>query len=97
MNKPFDPYNIVFNGYRLDPYRIIEIFQITDPVVQQIVKKALRFGLKHKHQEQDMEDIRTSAVRWQQMRQEEFSWNNQLELPFAETLDHQKNFSKGLK
>lgn len=84
MNQPFDPYNINFNGFKLDPYRVIEIFQITDPAAQQILKKVLRFGLKHKDQSQDMEDIRTSAVRWQEMRAEEIRWKNEPELPFAE-------------
>lgn len=82
MKQPFDPYNINFNGFKLDPYRVIEIFQITDPAAQQILKKALRFGLKHKDQSQDMEDIRTSAIRWQEMRAEESRWKNEPELPF---------------
>lgn len=84
MSKPFDPYNVNFNGFKLDPYRVIEIFQITDPAIQQILKKALRFGGKHKTALEDAEDIRTSAIRFLEMRAEESSWKNQPELPFAE-------------
>ena len=85
MTKPFDPYNIDFNGHKLDPYRVIEIFQITHPAMQQVLKKVLRQGSKHKDEEQDARDIITSAQRFLDMKTEERRWKTEPELPFAET------------
>lgn len=79
---PFDPYNVNFFGHKLDPYRVIEIFRITDPALQQIVKKGLRWGGKHKTHAEDMADIISSGQRWQEMRREDAMHANQPELPF---------------
>jgi hypothetical protein len=84
MQKPFDPYNINFNGHKLDPYRVIDLFQITNPALQQAVKKLLRCGSKHKTAEEDARDCITSCQRFLDMKAEERAWANQPELPFAE-------------
>ena len=79
-----DPYNIDFNGHKLDPYRVIDIFEIRHPAMQQIVKKALRQGSKHKDEEQDARDIITSAQRFLDMKAEERRWKTEPPLPFKE-------------
>lgn len=84
MQTPFDPYNINFNGHKLDPYRVIDIFKITFPPIQQIIKKALRCGKKHKSTIEDLREIISSAQRAIEMIEENERWENQPELPFAE-------------
>ena len=84
MTQPFDPYNVNFNGHKLDPYRVIDIFQIKHPAMQQIVKKALRQGAKHKDEEEDAREIISSAQRFLDMKAEERRWKTEPELPFAE-------------
>lgn len=52
------PYN------KIDVYRIIEIFEITDPAAQHILKKCIATGKRgHKDEQRDWEDIRDSAQR----------------------------------
>lgn len=56
------PYN------KIDVYRIIEIFEITDPVAQHILKKCIATGKRgHKDVERDWQDILDSAQRKIQM------------------------------
>lgn len=56
----------------VDVYRILELFEVTCPVAQHIVKKALAAGKRGaKDQARDMQDIIDSAQRWQAMRQED--------------------------
>lgn len=63
METEFDPYNIPFRGITMDPYLVLELFQITDPAIQQAIKKLLRCGRKHKDADQDCEETITSLVR----------------------------------
>lgn len=66
-----DPYNVTFHGHKLDPYQIGVLFGITHPALFQILKKVLRSGRKHKDISQDVAEIISSAVRWQEMQEEE--------------------------
>lgn len=59
----FDPYNIPFRGITMDPYLVLELFQVTDPAIQQAIKKLLRCGRKHKDADADCEEAITSLVR----------------------------------
>lgn len=46
----------------VDVYRVIDAFQVTDPALQHLVKKALCAGLRgHKDRTQDLNDIMQSA------------------------------------
>lgn len=46
----------------VDVYRVIDAFQVTDPALQHLVKKALCAGLRgHKDRGQDLNDILQSA------------------------------------
>lgn len=56
----------------IDIYRLLELFEVTCPVAQHIVKKALAAGKRGaKDQAKDMSDIADSANRWIEMRQED--------------------------
>ena len=49
---------------KIDVYRIIDIFEITDPVAQHILKKCIATGKRgHKDEERDWQDILDSAQR----------------------------------
>jgi hypothetical protein len=89
MSESFDPYNVNFNGHKLDPYRVIEIFKITHPAMQQIVKKVLRQGAKHKNAEEDARDIISSAQRFLDMKDEERKWKDQMALNLGDPHDSQ--------
>lgn len=60
-------------GYtQLDVYRILELFGVTCPAAQHIVKKALVAGQRgSKDASRDMRDIRDTAARWLEMRDED--------------------------
>ena len=46
----------------VDVYRVLDAFQVTDPALQHLVKKALCAGLRgHKDLGQDLKDILQSA------------------------------------
>ncbi len=56
----------------VDVYRILELFEVTCPVAQHVVKKALAAGRRGaKSPERDMQDIVDSAQRWLEMRAED--------------------------
>ncbi|WNL63655.1 hypothetical protein ST4_097 [Aeromonas phage ST4] len=47
---------------KVDVYRVLAAFQVTDPALQHLLKKALCAGLRgHKDREQDLLDIQLSA------------------------------------
>ena len=57
---------------KIDVYRLLELFDVTCPVAQHIVKKALAAGKRGaKDSGRDMKDIQDSAARWLEMRQED--------------------------
>lgn len=57
----------------LDVYRVIELFQVTDPCIQHAIKKLLVSGGRSggKDQQADIRDVIFSLERWQEMRQED--------------------------
>ena len=61
----------------LDVYRLLELFQVTCPVAQHIVKKALAAGQRgHKDTRRDWQDIADSAARRLQMMDEDAGWTD---------------------
>lgn len=57
---------------QIDVYRIIELFDITCPASQHILKKAMAAGKRGaKDKSRDMQDIIDTATRWQKMREED--------------------------
>lgn len=56
----------------IDIYRVLELFNVSDPVLQHVAKKALVTGGRgHKGIEKDVQDMIDSLLRWQEMRREE--------------------------
>ena len=48
----------------IDVYDVLKAFEVTNPALQHLIKKALCAGLRgHKNIEQDMQDIIDSAIR----------------------------------
>ena len=57
-------YNRVCKGVTLDVYDVLAAFNVTNPALQHLVKKALCCGLRgHKDKAQDMAEILESAKR----------------------------------
>lgn len=64
---------------RLDVYRLLDLFKVTCPVAQHIVKKALAAGQRgHKDTRRDWQDIADSAARRLQMIDEDIAITDRL-------------------
>lgn len=62
--KKENKYNRKCKGATIDVYDVLKAFDVTDPALQHLIKKALCAGLRgHKNKEQDLIDIKDSAVR----------------------------------
>ena len=64
-------YRYTYKGIKLDPFRICDIYGITDLGQGTIVKKGLRLGTAHKDRMQDLLDIRCCVDRMIEMMGEE--------------------------
>jgi hypothetical protein len=60
-------YNYSYKGIKIDVYRILKIFQITEPAQQHAIKKLLRAGKSIKGLEQDINEVIESLERWKEM------------------------------
>lgn len=57
----------------IDVYRVLELFEVTDPCIQHAVKKLLVAGSRgSKEIDQDIAEAIASLERWQEMREEDF-------------------------
>lgn len=57
-------YNRSCNGTTIDVYDVLQAFEVTNPALQHLIKKALCAGLRgHKDRQQDLQDIIDSAHR----------------------------------
>jgi len=78
---------------RLDVYRLLDLFKVTCPVAQHIVKKALAAGQRgHKDTRHDWQDIADSAARRLQMISEDEATFGQINTIDCRT-DEQKGFN----
>lgn len=60
---------------KIDVYRVLDLFGVTCPVAQHVVKKALAAGQRgHKSTRRDWQDIADSAKRRLQMIDEDAGW-----------------------
>lgn len=51
-------------GIKIDVYDVLQAFDVTNPALQHLIKKALCTGIRgHKNKEQDLQDIIDSAIR----------------------------------
>lgn len=59
-----DKYNRSCKGVTIDVYDVLQAFEVTNPALQHLIKKALCAGLRgHKDRQQDLQDIFDSAKR----------------------------------
>lgn len=57
---------------RVDVYRVLRLFEVTDPCIQHAVKKLLVAGGRgSKGVDKDIQEAIDSLVRWQEMRKED--------------------------
>ena len=62
--KPKNKYHRDLKGVTVDVYDVLKAFEVTDPALQHLIKKALCAGLRgHKNKDQDLQDILDSAKR----------------------------------
>jgi len=66
-------YKDVTNFTHVDVYRVLQLFNVTDPCIQHAVKKLLVAGGRGagKDVTKDIQESIDSLIRWQEMRQEE--------------------------
>ena len=64
-------YNFTYKNIKVDPYRIFEIYGITNAAQQHAIKKLLRAGKSVKTLEQDIAEVRITLTRWQEMLEED--------------------------
>ena len=64
-------YSFVYKGIKVDPYRIFEIYGITNGAQQHAIKKLLRAGKSVKSLDQDIAEVIVSLTRWQDMIRED--------------------------
>lgn len=67
-------YRYQYRGIKLDPYRVMRLYEITDPAHQHAVKKLLRAGRgKAKGLRQDIVEVVMTLERWLEMIDEDES------------------------
>lgn len=65
-------YNRVCKGVVVDVYDVLKAFQVTDPALQHLIKKALCAGLRGmKDRKQDIQEVLESAKRAVALNEEE--------------------------
>lgn len=66
------PYIRAFPYDTIDIYRVLQVYEVTDPCIQHAVKKLLCAGQRgYKEVEKDIDEAIQSMERWKQMREEE--------------------------
>lgn len=57
-------------GVQVDVYDVLQAFNVTNPALQHLIKKALCVGIRgHKTKQQDLQDIIDSAIRAKELEQ----------------------------
>lgn len=64
-------YRFTYRGIKIDPYRLLLIYQITHPAHQHAIKKLLRAGQSHKDLAQDVKEVIQALQRWVEMMEED--------------------------
>lgn len=70
-NPTAEYYDKKFGGKKIDVYRVLKIFGITEPAQQHAIKKLLRAGKSIKSEKQDIDEVIDSLERWKEMIDEE--------------------------
>lgn len=72
MNEKYSHYYKKVPYDYVDVYRVLDIFNVTDPCIQHAIKKLLVAGGRgHKDIEKDVQEAIVSLERWKSMRLEE--------------------------
>lgn len=50
-------YNYSYKGIKIDPYRILQVYGVTNPALQHAIKKLLRCGKSVKDAQQDVKEV----------------------------------------
>lgn len=66
-----DYYRYMYKGLKIDPYRIMVLYDITHPAHQQALKKILRAGRGDRNLEDDILGVMSALERWLEMIREE--------------------------
>ena len=64
-------YRFGYKGVKIDPYRIMEVYGITNAAQQHAIKKLLRAGKSVKSLEQDIDEVILTLTRWKEMIEED--------------------------
>lgn len=64
-------YQFTYKGIKLDPYRILKVYGISDPAQQHAIKKLLRAGESVKSFKEDIKEVIVSLTRWLEMLEED--------------------------
>jgi hypothetical protein len=64
-------YRFSFRGVKLDPYRIMQVYEIKHPAHQHALKKLLRAGKSVKSLTKDIDEVILALNRWKEMLNEE--------------------------
>ena len=76
----------------IDVYRVLDLFEVTCPVAQHVVKKALAAGKRgHKDLRKDWQDIIDSAERKLQMLDEDTAYVDPFDEPRADIIGRNGN------
>lgn len=64
-------YDFCYKGIKVDAYRILKLYGVTDPAQQHAIKKLLRAGRSMKTLRQDIQEVILSLQRWLEMLDED--------------------------
>ena len=64
-------YKFSYKGIKLDPYRILLVYGLSNPAQQHAIKKLLRLGTSVKTLEEDLDDVIVTLTRWKEMLEED--------------------------
>ena len=64
-------YQFTYKGIKLDPYRILKVYGISDPAQQHAIKKLLRAGESVKPLKEDIKEVIVSLTRWLEILEED--------------------------
>ena len=71
MTDSGEHYKYGYKGIKLDPYRILSVYGISDPAQQHAIKKLLRAGKSIKSLEADLQEVIDTLVRMLEMIKED--------------------------
>ena len=71
-------YQFTYKGIKLDPYRILKVYGISDPAQQHAIKKLLRAGESVKPLKEDIKEVILSLTRWLEMLEEDSESSNEI-------------------